>query len=125
MIKLSKKQLRAEAEYQEGYYFTGNVYSYENVIFYIGQLVWKTETGKKTENKSRIKEIKKELLKNVNSEYINSAIDIIKNIESIKHDAYKIEQIAYSAGLYGNSGQLHKITLYYKNNITALYYCYY
>ena len=54
MIKLSKKQLRAEAEYQEGYYFTGNVYSYENVIFYIGQLAWKTETGKKTENKKRI-----------------------------------------------------------------------
>ena len=78
MIKLSKKQLRSEAEYQEGYYFTGNVYSYENVIFYIGQLAWKTEAGKKTENKSRIKEIKKELLKNVNSEYINSAIDIIK-----------------------------------------------
>ena len=125
MIKLSKKELKREAEREEAYYFTGNVYNYENVIYYLERLAWKTEAGKKTENKKAIKETKKELLKNINSKYFTSLQDIAKNIETIKHDSYKIEQIAYSAGLYGNSAQLHSIKLYNKDQIVALYYCYY
>lgn len=125
MIKLSKKELRKEAERIEAYYFTGNVYSYENVVYYLQRLAWKTEKGTKTKNKKDIQNIKKELLKNINSNYFTSLQDIVKNIETIKHDNYSINQLYYSAGLYGNSGQLHEIKLYNKENITAIYHVYY
>ena len=125
MIKLSKKELRKEAERIEAYYFTGNVYSYENVVYYLQRLAWKTEKGTKTKNKKDIQNIKKELLKNINSNYFTSLQDIVKNIETIKHDNYSINQLYYSAGLYGNSGQLHEIKLYNKENIVAIYHVYY
>lgn len=125
MIKLSKKELVKEAQHQEAYYFTGNVYSYENVIHYLSNLCYETQTDKKKEKKEDIKNTINRLRENTNSNYTNSLKDIIKNISSIKHDAYNVEQVAYSAGLYGNSGQMHTIKLYNKNNIVALYYCYY
>lgn len=125
MIKLSKKELKKEAERIEAYYFTGNVYNYENVVYYLQRLAWKTEKGTKTKNKKDIQNIKKELLKNINSNYFTSLQDIVKNIETIKHDNYSINQLYYSAGLYGNSGQLHEIKLYNKGNINAIYYVYY
>lgn len=124
-IKISKKELRRLGEYHEGYYFTGNVYSYENIVNYLTQLSWRTENGSKTKNKSRIKEIKKELLKNVNSKYFNSLKDIVEKIENIKHDSYSMNQLYYSAGLYGNSGQLHTLKLFNKENIVAMFYLYY
>ena len=83
-LKISKKELKRRAEIEEGYYFTGNVYSYETIVTYLSQLAWRTERGRKTENKKRIKEIKTELLKNVNKNYLNSLQDIVKNIESLK-----------------------------------------
>ena len=125
MEKLSKKQLKNYAESKEAYYFTGNVYSYENIIFYLNQLAWRTKKGEKTKNKKRIAEIKKELLKNINNKYFTTLQDLVKNIKTIKHDSYKIEQEFYSAGIYGNSGQLHTLTLYNNNNIVAMYYIYY
>lgn len=124
-LKLTKKELKKRAEYEEGYYFTGNVYSYENIINYLSQLAWRTERGRKTENKKRIKEIKTELLKNVNKNYINSLQDIVNNIESSSHDNYSMNQIYYSAGLYGNSGQLHLLKLYKKHQVIAQYVLYY
>lgn len=125
MIKLSKKELKKEAERIEAYYFTGNVYNYENVVYYLQRLVWKTEKGTKTKNKKDIQNIKKELLKNINSNYFTSLQDIVKNIETIKHDNYSMDQLYYSAGLHGNSGQLHEIKLYNKGNINAIYHVYY
>lgn len=125
MIKLSKKELKKEAERIEAYYFTGNVYSYENVVYYLQQLAWKTEKGTKTKNRKDVQNIKKELLKNINSNYFTSLQDIVKNIETIKHDNYSVTQLYYSAGLDGNSGQLHEIKLYNKGNINAIYHVYY
>lgn len=124
MIKLSKKELKREAEYQEAYYFTGNVYSYENVIYYLNSLCYETETDKKGYKKEIEKTIERSK-ENTGANYINSLLDIIENIQKIKHDSYKIDKIAYSAGIYGNSGQLHTITLYNKNNIVGMYYTYY
>lgn len=124
-IKLSKKELKNYAELEEGYYFTGNVYSYENIINCLGQLAWRTEAGTKTKNKKRITEIKKELLKNINSNYFNSLKDIVKNIDSIKHDSYSINQLYYSAGIYGNNGQLHQLKLYKNDAVVASYVLYY
>lgn len=125
MIKLSKKKLKKEAERIEAYYFTGNVYSYENVVYYLQRLIWKTEKGTKTKNKKRRSEIKKELEKNINSKYENNLIKLIDKIENTSHDNYSVNQLYYSAGLYGNSGQLHEIKLYNKGNINAIYHVYY
>ena len=80
MIKLSKKELKKEAERIEAYYFTGNVYSYENVVYYLQRLAWKTEKGTKTKNKKDIQNIKKELLKNINSNYFTIFITSLKYI---------------------------------------------
>lgn len=124
-IRISKKELKRRAEIEEGYFFTGNVYSYENIVNYLGQLSWRTERGHKTENKKRIQEIKKELLKNINSIYFTSLQEIVKNIESINHDNYSINQLYYSAGLYGNSGQLHQLKLYKNHVVIASYILYY
>ena len=81
---LPKKELKKEAESIEAYYFTGNVYNYENVVYYLQRLAWKTEKGTKTKNKKDIQNIKKELLKNINSNYFTSLQDIVKNIETIQ-----------------------------------------
>lgn len=124
-MKITRKQLRSEGERLEGYYFTGNVYSYENVIYYLERLAWKTRKGEKTKNKETIKNIKEELLKNINNKYFTSLQYIVKNIETIKHDSYEVKQLYYSAGIYGNNGQLHEIKLYNNDNVVASYYCYY
>lgn len=124
-MKISKKELKRIGENNAGYYFTGDVYSYENVVFYIQQLIWRTEKGTKTRNKKRRSEIKKELEKNINSKYKNDLIKLIDKIENISHDNYSVNQLYYSDGLYGNSGQLHEIKLYNKENIVDLFYLYY
>lgn len=118
MIKLSKKQLKEEAIYNEAYYFTGNVYSYENVIYYLESLCY-------YKNKCNTEEIEKNIYNNSSKNYYNSINDLIENIKNIDYTDYKIEKIAYSAGVYGNSGQLHTLKLYNNNNIVALYYMYY
>lgn len=124
-IKISKKELKRRAELEEGYYFTGNVYSYENVINYLSQLSWRTEAGTKTKNRKRIAEIKKELLENINSNYFNSLKDVVNKIETINHDNYSMNQLYYSAGIYGNNGQLHQLKLYKNNAVVASYVLYY
>ena len=124
-MKITKKELKRIGENKEGYYFTGNVYSYENVVNYLSQLAWRTEQGTKTKNLKRRKELKIELLKNTNSNYFNSLKDIVNNIETISHDNYSCEQVYYSAGLYGNSGQLHELKLFKNHNIVASYTLYY
>lgn len=124
-IKISKKELKRRAELEEGYYFTGNVYSYESIINYLGQLCWRTEAGTKTKNRKRIAEIKKELLKNINGNYFNSLKDVVNNIETIKHDNYCINQLYYSAGIYGNNGQLHQLKLYKNDAVIASYVLFY
>ena len=118
MIKLSKKQLKKQAEDLEAYYFTGNVYSYENCIEYLKQLAY-------YKNRKDTGEIEQDFLKNVNKNYLLSAQDIIESIKRIDSDTYTCNQLAYSAGVYGNSGQLHEIKLYKNNDLVARYYFYY
>lgn len=118
-LKLTKKQLKEIAEREEAYYFTGNVYSYENVIYYLNIIIWKNRDKKDISNYCL------ELFKNVNYNYINSANDLINNIKSISYDSYEVEQLYYSAGVYGNNGQLHRIRLYKDDSIVAEYYMYY
>ena len=116
---LTKKQLKEIAEREEAYYFTGNVYSYENIIYYLNIILFKNR------DKKDIHDYILELFKNVNHDYINSMNDLLANIQTIKYDSYEINQLYYSAGVYGNSGQLHRMRLYKDNSIVAEYYMYY
>ena len=125
MIKLSKKELVKEAQHQEAYYFTGNVYSYENVIWYLNSLCYETQTNNKKEAKEEIKKTINRLKENTRSASYEELKELIKNIKNTTHDSYNVIQKAYSAGVYGNSGQLHEITLFNKNKLVAMYYCYY
>lgn len=45
---------------------------------------------------------------------VNSSINLIKELDLLDcQDGYIVAyQIAYSAGIYGNSGQLHKVVYY-------------
>lgn len=125
-MKTSKKQLKKEAEWMEAYYFTGNVYSYENIVEYINLIARSTaEDQPMNYIKENLESYIHEAFKNCKKEYYNSLKDLIENIKTIKHDNIITRQLYYSAGLYGNSGQLHKIKLYYHEMIVAEYYMYY
>jgi hypothetical protein len=124
MIKLSKKQLKQEAEYNEAYYFTGNLYSYENIVACINSLCYFKNRAEKY-NEERLEDLETSIYKNCNKNYLLSAEDLVNNIKNIDYEDYKMEKIAYSAGVYGNSGQLHTLKLYKNNDIVAMYYMYY
>ena len=125
-MKTSKKQLRKEAEYLEAYYFTGNVYSYENIVEYINLISRSTSEDQPMNYiKENLESYINEAFKNCKKEYYNSLKDLIENIKTIKHDNIMTRQLYYSAGLYGNSGQLHEIKLYYHEMLVAEYYMYY
>lgn len=125
-MKTSKKQLKKEAEWMEAYYFTGNVYSYENIVEYIDLIARSTaESQPMTHIKENLESYIKEAFKNCKEDYYNSLSDLIENIKSVKHDSSMTRQLYYSAGLYGNSGQLHVIKLFYNESIVAEYYMYY
>lgn len=97
-VKLSKKDLGNIGIAQDGYYLGGNVYNYENAIFYLEKL--------------DIEGIKKSIhATGTDIEYL------IKRLE--KYDLSQVAiltmQVFYSAGEYGNNGQMHKINIYDKN----------
>lgn len=105
-IKLTKKELKKIGEELGGYYLGGNVYNYENCIYFLTSKDVK-KIGENTKNK-----------------------DIIKRIEKYNVNDIQIftKQLFYSAGIYGNSGQLHKIFVYNKKNNDLVdeffvYYC--
>lgn len=123
-MKISKKQLKEEAEKRKAYYFVGNVYSYENIIHYLSSLCYETEENKLNYN-NEIEKTVNRIIENTNANYFETTIDLIFKIKNIKHDYYTIEQIFYSAGLYGNNGQMHELKLFKKDQIIGLYYMYY
>lgn len=94
MIKLSHKQLKAIGKQNAGYELgNGNIYYYENDIFYLRCLEILTDDSLP-----------------VNVEQVNNVInDIKKRYPGAAHASSC--QIAYSCGVYGNTGQLHLITV--------------
>lgn len=108
-VKLSRKQLKETGEVQDGFYLGGNVYNYENVIFYL---------------QSRDIENMQKQVKGHDMEHL---------VNYLKH--YDMEQVRifatqmfYSAGSYGNNGQLHRIVMMDKATDKKLdtiyvYYC--
>ena len=109
-IKLTKRQLKEISYKEEAYYFTGNVYSYENIVFYLQTAIF----AYRKENKNTSQYYKERMLKDVREEYKKQAEELYDKITSYKAATYREVQVAYSAGVYGNSGQLHKFTLYDK-----------
>lgn len=101
--KVSKKMLKDIAQKFSAYHHGGNVYSYENAIYYIQNY---TYTSEDIENKDEFK----------SNKYYNRD-ELRELVCKYKKLGYKMsaEQLYYSAGVYGNNGQLHKIRVYDKD----------
>lgn len=86
MLKMSKKNLKELAKSVDAYHFTENVYYYENDINYLSRLQ--------------------------HSDHVtDKALDpLIDELLSLGVKYVSTEQIAFSCGMYGNTGQVHKCT---------------
>lgn len=106
MKKLSHKALLSEGRRLNGLYFSGNVCEYENCIEMIRNL----------------KEDKKQIC---TSKAYNDTIERLKkDYPTLK--SISAFQIAYSAGIYGNTGQMHKLELFDNNDdMLDILYAYY
>lgn len=112
-MKLSKKQLVQLAEKLGGKKFTGNVYSYENIVYYIELLARGNRNGYDG------------ALKQVNQENKEGLEKLLMEILAVNCDWCKVQQLAYSVGVYGNNGQLHEIMLLRDNKEVKTIYLYY
>ena len=113
-MELTKKQLKELSISLNAYYMGGNVYDYENIVYYL-------------DYKMDIQSLKKynkpylsQLLQDINKQY---------NLDNFINGIYKISatQVAYSHGIYGNNGQLHQLKVYNTttNEHIFSYYIYY
>ncbi len=99
-VKLTKTQLKEMAKNLKGVYCGGNVYQYENGIFYLN-------TNHAEETNTNIKEY-------------------LANLEiNLKRVDFLAYQVAYSCGTYGNSGQLHKVEIWQNNKVIHEFFTYY
>lgn len=98
MKKLSHKKLIEEGKRLGGIQLSCNCYTYENAVYYI----------------SRLEEVKVGSYLCGDDEYINS---IIRKIKKAFPDAKGCThtKLFYSAGIYGNNGQLHQFEILDKN----------
>lgn len=99
-VKLTKTQLRTMAKNLKGVYCGGNVYNYENDIFYL------------------------------NTDHVEKANKNIQDyLASLKIDLSKVNfltyQVAYSVGTHGNSGQLHRVEIWQDNKVIYEFFTYY
>lgn len=86
MLKMSKRTLKELAKSLNAHYFTDNTYYYQNDVRYL-------EALRKSDHVS------------------DKAIDpLIDELIAMGAKYVRAEQIAYSCGSYGNTGQLHKCT---------------
>ena len=113
-MELTKKQLKELSISLNAYYMGGNVYDYENIVYY---LEYKMDLQSlKKYNKQDLSK----LLEDINKQY---------NLDNFLNGIYKISatQIAYSHGIYGNNGQLHQLKIYNTktNEHISSYYVYY
>ena len=105
MIKLSKKNLEELAKSLDAFKVASNVYNYENTCYYIQHFDFKEYQ----------KELDKELISKI-KKYIK-----INNYENY----IQIKNIAYSCGIYGNTGLLSQVNIYKNNKIVNVFYIYY
>ena len=96
MEKLSRKALLSEGRRLNGLYFSGNVYEYENCIDMIQSL-------REDKKQTRTSKTYNDILERLKKDY-----PTLKSINAF--------EIAYSAGVCGNTGQLHKLELFDNND---------
>ena len=108
MAKLTRKALQKEANRLGAYKLTSNVYKYENAI----------------SNLFRLEEVN-EHDTCFDAELYNQFIRMVKaeNAGAYRADA---KQMYYSAGTYGNNGQLHEVRITdIDNKLVNVYFVYY
>lgn len=106
MEKMSHKALLNEGRRLNGLYFSSNTYEYENCI----EMIQCLREDKKLTCTSKAYN---DTLEQLKKDYPN-----LKSICATK--------IAYSAGVYGNTGQMHKLELYDSNyNLLDVLHAYY
>ena len=112
MEKLTKKQLKEISESMGAFYCGGNVYNHENITYYL-------------EHK-QMDELKK-YINDYNN--VNDLVDFLDNLLIGGVELYNIwsNQVAYSAGVYGNNGQLRQYKVINKetDEIIREFYTYY
>lgn len=94
VVKMTHKALKETGKALNGYYFDGNIYAHENRVHYLSSVVldWRKD--------ERIAEAKK---------HCTEISDLIDEIVATGANEATTAQLAYSCGIYGNSGQLHRI----------------
>lgn len=113
-METTKKNLKDLSKSLNAYYMGGNVYDYENIVYYL-------------DYKIDIQSLKKytrydlsKLLQDIDTHY---------NLDNFINGIYKISatQLAYSHGVYGNNGQIHQLKVYNTktNEHIFTYYVYY
>lgn len=109
MTKLSRKTLQKEANRLGAYKLSSNVYNYENAISKL----------------CRLEEVD-EHDTCFDADAYNQFVRMVK-AESVGAYRAEVEQMYYSACVYGNSGQLHMIRIKDINNkllnVYFVYYC--
>ena len=112
--KMTHKALKEIGAMMDGYYFDGNIYAHQNRVHYLASVV---NSWRKDET---IAEAKR---------HCSEMSDLIDEVLTYGADTANYEQLAYSCGIYGNIGQLHKVTYYkdedgeYKPIRTIYLYC--
>ena len=112
-MKMSKKQLKELAKGLNAIYCNSNVYNYENVIYCIQSFL------------AGNKEAEQGAYRNCSKDHIDELKQLFKDIKTINIDCFKCSQLAYSAGIYGNNGQLYQFDLFKNCNIVKTFYVYY
>lgn len=99
MMHLSHKALKEMGKALGGLYFDGNIYAHENRVHYLSSLPYAFDKKGMIADAKRL------------SGELGALID---EIASLDCDSTRTEQLAYSCGYYGNTGQLHRVE-YFKN----------
>ena len=108
MKKLTRKTLQKEANRLGAYKLGSNVYKYENAI----------------RNLYRLEEVN-EHDSRFDTDLYNQFVRMVK-AESAGAYRADVEQMYYSAGAYGNSGQLHEVRITdIDNKLVNVYFVYY
>lgn len=108
MKKLTRKTLQKEASRLGAYKLSSNVYKYENAIRKLYRLEEVDEHDTCYD-----------------AEAFNKFVRMVK-AESVGAYSAEVAQMYYSAGAYGNSGQLHEIRIIDINNkLVNVYFVYY
>lgn len=111
MIKLSKRDLKDLAQSLDAFYCGGNVYNHENIVHYIQSKDFDKLSNYNLHNLEG------------NIKYILNDLNINKN-DKLSY-VIATNQIAYSCGTYGNTGQIVKYIIINQGGNDRTFYTYY